>query len=65
MADQHIFPQDAKPDVPMVMMPDFWTHAATCWFIVLGAQFKVNRITRQDLRLAILAVEDIAIGFVI
>ncbi len=61
MADQHVSPQLAKPDVPMGRMPDFWTHVATCWFIVLEAQFRVNRIFRQDLRLAILFVEDVAI----
>ncbi len=45
----------------MARMQDFWTHAATCWFIVLEAQFRVNRIARQDLRLAILFVEDVTI----
>ncbi len=53
MADQHLTPQHTKPDVPMARIPDFWPHAAACWFLVLEAQFKVHRIDRHDLRYAI------------
>ncbi len=54
MVDQDLAPQHTKLDVPMVRMPDFWPHAATCWFTILEAQFKLHRITRQDLQYAIL-----------
>ncbi len=58
-------PKHAKPDVPIVRMPDFWPRVATCWFIFLAAQLKVHRIDRQGLRHAILSqwpTEEIAIS---
>ncbi len=64
MEDQYLPPQHTTPDVPMVRMPDFWPHAATCWFTILEAQFKLHRITRQDLQYAILGqwlTEEVAI----
>ncbi len=64
MADQHLAPQHAKLGVPMVRMPDFWAHAATCWFTILEAQFRLHRIIRQDLRYATLGqwlIEEVAI----
>ncbi len=48
MEDQRLPPQHAKPDVPVVRTPDVWPHAATYWFLVLEAQFRVHRINRQD-----------------
>ncbi len=70
MEDQHLPPQRTKPDVPVVRMPDFWPHAATYWFFVLEAQFKVLRINMQDVRYAILtqwmtkeiSVSDVLLG---
>ncbi len=54
MVDQHLAPQHTMPDVSMVRMPEFWPHAATYWFLVLEAQFKVHSINRQDVQYAIL-----------
>ncbi len=64
MEDQHLSPQHTTPDVPVVRMPNFWPHAATCWFTILEAQFKLHRITRQELQYAILGqwlTEEVAI----
>ncbi len=64
IADQHLALQHAKTDVPIVRMPDFWPHAATCWFTILEAHFRLHRIIRQDLRYAILGqwlTEEVAI----
>ncbi len=57
-------PQRTASDVPVERRPEFWPHAATYWFLVLEAQFRVHRLTRQDLQYAILGqwlTEEVAI----
>ncbi len=65
MEDQHLPQEHTKPDVSVVGMPEFWPHAATYWFLVLEAQFKVHSINRLDVQYAILTqwlTEEIAIA---
>ncbi len=72
MEDQHLPQEHTKLAVPVVRMSEFWSHAATYWFLVLEAQLKVHKIDRQDLQDAILtqwltkkiaiSVSDVLIG---
>ncbi len=44
LEDQHLPPQHTTSDVPVVRMQEFWLQAASYWFLVLEAQFRVYRI---------------------